>query len=69
MKTVENYFGENVFSESVMKDRLSAEVFDLVRRAIHNGKRLDSQTAAVVADAMKAWALSVCSVCDYFLSV
>ena len=57
MNTVENYFGENVFSESVMKDRLSAEVFDLVRRAIHNGKRLDSQTAAVVADAMKAWAL------------
>lgn len=57
MKTVETYFGENVFSESVMKDRLPAEVFDLVRRAIHNGKRLDSETAVVVADAMKVWAI------------
>ncbi len=57
MKTVTEYFGENVFSESVMKDKLPAEVFDLVRRAIHNGKRLDSETACVVADAMKNWAI------------
>lgn len=57
MKTVVDYFGENVFSESVMKDRLPEEVYDLVRRAIHNGKRLDSVTAAIVADAMKDWAI------------
>ncbi len=57
MKTVADYFGENVFSESVMKDRLPSEVYDLVHRAIHNGKRLDSVTAAVVADAMKDWAI------------
>ncbi len=57
MESVVNYFGENVFSESVMKDRLPDEVFDLVRRAIHNNKRLDSETAAVVADAMKEWAI------------
>lgn len=57
MITVADYFGENVFSESVMRDRLPKEVFDLVQRAIHNGKRLDSATAAVVADAMKDWAI------------
>ena len=57
MKTVTEYFGENVFSESVMRDRLPAEVFSLVHRAIHNGKRLDSETAAVIADAMKTWAI------------
>ncbi len=57
METVANYFGEYVFSEAVMKERLPAEVFDLVRRAIHNNKRLDAETAAVVADAMKAWAI------------
>ncbi len=57
MKTITEYFGENVFSESVMKDRLPSEVFDLVHRAIHNGKRLNSETAAVVADAMKNWAV------------
>ncbi len=57
MKTVADYFGENVFSESVMKDRLPAETFELVRRAIYNGKRLDSAAAAVVADAMKDWAI------------
>ena len=57
MKTITEYFGENVFSESVMKDRLPAETFDLVHRAIHNGKRLDADTAAVVAEAMKNWAI------------
>ncbi len=57
MRTVSDYFGENVFSESVMKDRLPKEIFELVKLAIYNGKRLDSSVAAVVADAMKDWAI------------
>ncbi|MEE0928413.1 MAG: glutamine synthetase III [Acutalibacteraceae bacterium] len=57
MANVTEIFGANVFNESVMKAKLPKETFDLVQRAIHNNKRLDSQTAAIVADAMKDWAI------------
>lgn len=57
MANVTELFGANVFSEGVMKARLPKETFNLVQRAIHNNKRLDSATAAVVADAMKDWAI------------
>ncbi len=57
MANVTEYFGTNVFSESVMKERLPEETFALVQRAIHNNKRLDLETAAIVANAMKDWAI------------
>ncbi len=57
MARVTEYFGENVFNESIMKARLPKETYNLVQRAIHNNKRLDSATAAVVANAMKDWAI------------
>ncbi len=57
MRPVTEYFGENVFNERVMKSRLPAETFKLVQLAIHNNKRLDSETAAIVANAMKDWAI------------
>ncbi len=57
MAKVTEYFGENVFNESIMKARLPKETYNLVQRAIHNNKRLDSATAAVVANAMKDWAI------------
>ncbi len=57
MANVTGYFGENVFSEGVMKARLPKETFKLVQKAIHNNKRLDSETASIVADAMKDWAI------------
>ncbi len=57
MRPVTQYFGENVFNERVMKSRLPMETFKLVQLAIHNNKRLDSETAAIVANAMKDWAI------------
>ncbi len=57
MANVTACFGSNVFSEGVMKARLPKETFKLVQKAIHNNKRLDSATAAIVADAMKDWAI------------
>ena len=57
MPNVTEFFGTNVFSESVMKERLPKDTFDLVQRAIHNNKRLDLETAAIVANAMKDWAI------------
>ena len=53
MRNVTEYFGENVFNESVMKARLPKDTFKQVQAAIYNGKRLDPSAAAVVANAIK----------------
>ena len=57
MKNVADYFGENVFNENVMKARLPKETFKAVKNTMDNGKRLDPAAAAVVANAMKEWAI------------
>ena len=57
MRNVTEYFGENVFNESVMKARLPKDTFKQVQAAIYNGKRLDPSAAAVVANAIKDWAI------------
>ena len=51
------YFGKNVFNDAVMKARLPKDAYKEVRRAIDEGKRLDIETANVVANAMKDWAV------------
>ena len=50
-------FGENVFSISVMKERLPKETFKEVKNAIDNGKRLSPEAANVEANEMKQWAI------------
>ena len=57
MRNVTDYFGENVFNESVMKARLPKDTFKQLQAAINNGKRLDPSAAAVVANAIKDWAI------------
>ncbi|MGN1096385.1 MAG: glutamine synthetase III [Christensenellales bacterium] len=57
METITNVFGSMVFNDSVMKARLPKETYKEVRRAIDDGKRLDIETANVVANAMKDWAV------------
>ncbi|MBO6302954.1 MAG: glutamine synthetase III [Ruminiclostridium sp.] len=57
MKQIAEYFGENVFNENVMKARLPKETFKAVKNTMDNGKRLDPSAAAVVANAMKEWAI------------
>ena len=57
MRNVTDYFGENVFNESVMKARLPKDTFRQLQAAINNGKRLDPSAAAVVANAIKDWAI------------
>ena len=51
------YFGKNVFNDAVMKAKLPKDAYKEVRRAIDEGKRLDIETANVVANAMKDWAV------------
>ena len=54
---VAEIFGENVFNDSVMKERLPEEVYNELKRTIREGKELEASIADVVADAMKEWAI------------
>ena len=57
MEATTEIFGSLVFNDSVMKARLPKDTYKLVRLAIDNGKRLDLETANVIANAMKDWAI------------
>ncbi len=57
MSTVTELFGSMVFNDSVMRARLPKEVFEQVQSSIHDGRRLNSEAATVVANAMKDWAI------------
>ena len=49
-------FGSNVFSLTVMKERLPHDVFRSLQRTVKEGSALDVSTADAIASAMKAWA-------------
>jgi len=55
--SVTEIFGTMVFDESTMKSKLPKETFKMMQASLHYGKRLDPQTASVVANAMKDWAI------------
>ncbi len=57
MGAIGNIFGQAVFNDSVMKERLPKDTYREVRRAIEEGKRLGIETANIVANAMKDWAV------------
>ena len=54
---VTDIFGENVFNDSVMQERLPKKVYKKLREVIEEGKELDLETADVVAHEMKEWAI------------
>ncbi len=57
MNKVTEEFSSMVFDEATMKKRLPAEVFEVVKAMLRRGKRLDIDTANVIANAMKDWAI------------
>ena len=57
MKNVTEMFGSMVFNDTVMQARLPKEVYKQIQRSIKLGARLDRETADVVANAMKDWAI------------
>ena len=54
---VAEIFGENVFNDTVMQDRLTNKVYKNLRKTIEEGKDLDLETADVIAHEMKEWAI------------
>ena len=54
---VADIFGENVFNDTVMQERLPKKVYKNLRKTIEEGKDLDLETADVLAHEMKEWAI------------
>ncbi len=50
-------FGTNLFSETVMKERLPHPIYKKWKTAIHKEDALDQTTADAIAHAMKNWAM------------
>ena len=59
MKLVPEYFGCYVFDDKVMRERLSEETYNLLKRTIKDGRSLNLSVANAVASAMKEWAVSL----------
>ena len=50
-------FGENVFNDAVMRERLPKATYKSLRKTIEGGLSLDPSVAEIVANAMKDWAI------------
>lgn len=54
---VDDLFGEDVFTDTVMQKRLPKQTYRELKRAIYEGRELSPQTADMIAHEMKEWAL------------
>jgi len=54
---VADIFGENVFDDATMQERLPKKIYQKLKETIRDGRDLDLETADVVAHEMKEWAI------------
>ena len=57
MTNIQEIFGCQVFNETVMQNRLPKDTYRSLIKTIKDGKTLDIDTANVIANAMKDWAI------------
>lgn len=57
MQSIQNYYGELVFTKKIMEQKLSKNIYSKLIAAIDNIESLDQTIAGEVAHAMKEWAL------------
>ena len=57
MTNVTEIFGSLVFNDTVMKERLPEDVYAKLKSTIDSGEAMSPETANVVANAMKEWAI------------
>ena len=50
-------FGSNTFNDQMMRERLPLSHYNALKDSIENGRELSNETADVVANAMKQWAI------------
>ena len=55
---VPELFGSMVFNDTEMKERLPKDVYKKLKKTMREGTAIDADVAAVVATAMKDWAIS-----------
>ena len=55
---ISDYFAQDVFTMSQMKESLSPDTYKKVQHAIAKGKKIDVDTANEIASAVKTWAIS-----------
>ena len=56
-QSVPEIFGSMVFDDRVMRARLSADVYNSLRKTIDENERLDESVAEAVASEMRDWAV------------
>lgn len=54
---ISDIFGEDVFSDGVMRERLPKNIYREFHRALDEGRDLDPLVADAIAEAMKEWAI------------
>ena len=54
---ISRVFGEDVFNDTVMQQRLPKKIYRALREAIEDGTELTLETADVIAHEMKEWAI------------
>lgn len=59
MNNIPEFFGCNVFNETVMKAKLPKNIYKNLRRTMEKSVPLDAETADIVANAIKEWALEL----------
>jgi len=57
MNKIPDMFASMVFNDTVMKERLSQDVYNALRRTMQAGRHLHADIADDVANAMKEWAI------------
>jgi len=57
MNKINEIFASNVFSDTVMKERLPKAIYKALKKTIEKGTALEPEVADVVAAAMKDWAV------------
>ena len=57
MKDIPALFGSMVFNDEVMRARLPGDMYDALKKAMYQGRRLAPDVANVIANAMKDWAV------------
>ena len=57
MASIPELFGSMVFNDTVMQARLPKDTYQALKNTMQNGRHLDPAVAAVVAGAMKDWAI------------
>ena len=56
-QNIPELFGSMVFDDRVMRSRLSADVYESLRKTIEENAKLDTKVADVVAAEMRDWAV------------